>query len=257
MNLQFKFAPTTTRGVAGRKPGEIALAMDRSARRPNPDPFAFPPDKDPGIDPPSTSGDDDDGSVSHGDSEGRPSPSLHKMEMLAQDAKVDKDGGDLDGVVEDWEDGGDSNEDPPDLASSSGEEDDKDDQHQNLDNFDDDRSAASLKNIADFMAGFQEMEKEIKELRAAASSSKEPRPGSAKDFLQQDRDLSPKKLKLSKSSRAAEFYPPQSHKTLVAATDSDNESMTTDSVRTLRKKIARAMETRLCLQAFRAQTEKY
>ena len=156
MNLQFKFSPTTTRVVAGRKPGENALAMDRSARRPNPDPFAFPPDKDPAIDPPSTSGDDDDSSVSHGESEGRPSPRLHKLEMLAQDAKVYKDGGDLDGVVEDWEDGGDSNEDPPDLASSSGEEDDKDDQHQNLESFDDERSAASLKSNAAFMYRFEE-----------------------------------------------------------------------------------------------------
>ena len=30
--LQFKFAPATTRAVAGRKPGENALAMGSSAR---------------------------------------------------------------------------------------------------------------------------------------------------------------------------------------------------------------------------------
>ena len=42
MNLQFKFAPATTRVVAGRKPGENALAMDRSARLK--DAFAFPAD---------------------------------------------------------------------------------------------------------------------------------------------------------------------------------------------------------------------
>ena len=101
MNLQFKFTPATTRVVAGRKPGENALAMDRSARRPNPDPFSYPPDEDPGIDPPATSGDDD-GSVSHGESdEGRPSPSLYKMEMRGKDAKVDKDGGDCEGEDED------------------------------------------------------------------------------------------------------------------------------------------------------------
>ena len=234
MNLQFKFAPATTRVVAGRKPGENALAMDRSALRHGP--FAYPPDKDPGIAPPSESGDDD-GSVSHGESEGRPSPSLHKLEMRAQDAKVGKDGGDCDGVVEDWEEDGNSIEGPPDLVSSSGEEDDKDDQHQNLDNFDDDRSATSLKNIGAFITRFEEMEKEIKELRAAASSSKESRPGSVKDFLQQDRNRSPKKLKLSKSSRAAEFYPQQSREIVVPASDSDNDSTTTDSVRTPRKKL--------------------
>ena len=38
LNLQFKFAPATTRVVAGRKPGENALAMDRSARRHDPFP---------------------------------------------------------------------------------------------------------------------------------------------------------------------------------------------------------------------------
>ena len=40
--LQFKFAPVTTRAVAGCKPGENALAMDRSARLK--DAFAFPSD---------------------------------------------------------------------------------------------------------------------------------------------------------------------------------------------------------------------
>ena len=99
MNLQFKFAPATTRVVAGRKPGENALAMDRSALRHCP--FAYPPDEDPGIAPPSESGDDN-GSVSHGESdEGRPSPSLYKMEMRGKDAKVDKDGGDCEGEDED------------------------------------------------------------------------------------------------------------------------------------------------------------
>ena len=40
--LQFKFAPATTRAVAGRKPGENALAMSSSARLK--DAFAFPSD---------------------------------------------------------------------------------------------------------------------------------------------------------------------------------------------------------------------
>ena len=40
--LQFKFAPATTRAVAGRRPGENALAMDRSARLK--DAVAFPSD---------------------------------------------------------------------------------------------------------------------------------------------------------------------------------------------------------------------
>jgi len=40
--LQFKFAPATTRAVAGRKPGENALAMDRSPRLKYA--FAFPSD---------------------------------------------------------------------------------------------------------------------------------------------------------------------------------------------------------------------
>ena len=42
MNLQFKFAPYTTRVVAGRKPGENAFAMGSSARLK--DAFAFPSD---------------------------------------------------------------------------------------------------------------------------------------------------------------------------------------------------------------------
>jgi hypothetical protein len=226
--------------VAGRKPGENALAMDRSALRHYP--FAYPPDKDPGIAPPSESGDDD-GSVSHCDSEGSPSTSL---EMRGKDAKVGKDVGDSEGCDEDWEEDDNSIEGPPDLVSSSGEEDDKDDQHQNLDNFDDDRSATSLKNIGAFITRFEEMEKEIKELRAAASSSKESRPGSVKDFLQQDRNRSPKKLKLSKSSRAAEFYPQQSREIVVPASDSDNDSTTTDSVRTPRKKLLEPW-TRVCV----------
>ena len=95
-----KFAPATTRVVAGRKPGENALAMDRSALRHGP--FAYPPDKDPGIAPPSESGDDD-GSVSHGESDGRPSPSLYKMEMRGKDAKVCKDGCNSEGADEDCE----------------------------------------------------------------------------------------------------------------------------------------------------------
>ena len=40
--MQFKFAPATTRAVAGRKPGENTLAMDCSARLQ--DAFAFPLD---------------------------------------------------------------------------------------------------------------------------------------------------------------------------------------------------------------------
>ena len=40
--LQFKFAPATTRAVAGRKPGESAVAMGRSARLK--DAIAFPLD---------------------------------------------------------------------------------------------------------------------------------------------------------------------------------------------------------------------
>ena len=42
LNLQFKFAPATTRVVAGRKPGENALAMGSSARLK--DAVAFPSD---------------------------------------------------------------------------------------------------------------------------------------------------------------------------------------------------------------------
>ena len=41
--LQFKFAPATTRAVAGRKPGENAFAMGSSARL-SKDSFAFPSD---------------------------------------------------------------------------------------------------------------------------------------------------------------------------------------------------------------------
>ena len=42
LNLQFKFAPATTRVVAGRKPGENAFAMGSSARLK--DAFSFPLD---------------------------------------------------------------------------------------------------------------------------------------------------------------------------------------------------------------------
>jgi hypothetical protein len=85
------------------------------------------------------------------------------------------------------------------------------------------------------MNRFEEMEKVIKELKAAASSSKDSRPGSVIDFLQQDRNA--KKLKLSSSSLSDDFYPLQSKEILVAASNFDNDSIATDLLRTQRKQL--------------------